>query len=111
MGDAAMKLFLTAVMALIPAAGFAADYSSAVAKPYGEFRDYLFLDGWQPGPLSDADDCSTVKDGRCALYPEAANCLGTGNAMCKMIWSRDGKTLVVYTAGELPVQVLQIGDQ
>lgn len=106
-----MKFVIAAVMAFLPSYSFAAGYSDAVMKPYGELRDLLFLDGWLPAPLTDDDDCKGSFRSRCAIYPEARDCAGSGSAPCKMLWIREGETLPVYTAGELPVVVIQVGDQ
>ncbi len=86
-----------------------ADYASAVGNRYDDLRNQLAADGWMPIDRTEADDCfSNRGHPLCRIYPEASACAGTGVSPCRMIWTMDGKTLVVTTAGESNVTVTYV---
>ena len=62
-------------------------------------RVVLMRDGWQPVISKDADQCMEG-DTRCEGRPEMQTCSGSGLAMCRFRWQRDGQQLTICTAGE-----------
>lgn len=68
-------------------------------ESYAQVRAVLLRDGWQPVISKDADQCM-VGDTRCEGRPEMQTCSGSGMAMCRFQWHRDGRRLTVCTAGE-----------
>lgn len=75
-------------------------FSSRFTKgqPYGEIREKLIEEGWDPVVSPDSDVCMEG-DVRCANRPEMEACSGTGLAPCKFVWSKDGYNLNVFTVG------------
>lgn len=69
-------------------------------EKYGSVRRKLLDGGWQPFHDPNADVCETG-DKRCEGRPEMEACAGTGMANCRFLWKRDGKTLVIFTVGEV----------
>jgi hypothetical protein len=68
-------------------------------ESYAQVREVLLRDGWQPVISKDADKCMEG-DTRCEGRPEMETCSGTGLAMCRFAWHRDGQRLTICTAGE-----------
>lgn len=68
-------------------------------ESYAQVRVVLIRDGWQPVISKDADQCMEG-DTRCEGRPEMQTCSGSGLAMCRFRWQRDGQQLAVCTAGE-----------
>lgn len=68
-------------------------------EPYAQVRVVLMRDGWQPVISKDADQCMEG-DTRCEGRPEMQTCSGSGMAMCRFRWQRDGQQLTICTAGE-----------
>ena len=76
---------------------------------YDEARQSLIALGWEPVPQSptfcEGDRCGLQRctggfENRCAAYPEALICRGTGCASCEFLWRR-GETLIeVWAEGE-----------
>lgn len=69
------------------------------SESYAGVRVVLLRDGWQPLISKDADQCMEG-DTRCEGRPEMQTCSGSGLAMCRFRWQRDGQQLTVCTAGE-----------
>ena len=68
-------------------------------ESYAQVRVVLMRDGWQPVISKDADQCMEG-DTRCEGRPEMQTCSGSGLAMCRFRWQRDGQQLTICTAGE-----------
>ena len=68
-------------------------------ESYAQVRVVLLRDGWQPVISKDADECMEG-DSRCEGRPEMQTCSGSGLAMCRFGWERDGQQLMICTAGE-----------
>ena len=68
-------------------------------ESYAQVRVVLLRDGWQPLISKDADEC-IEGDSRCEGRPEMQTCSGSGLAMCRFGWQRDGQQLMICTAGE-----------
>lgn len=68
-------------------------------ESYAQVRVVLMRDGWQPVTSKDADQCMEG-DSRCEGRPEMQTCSGSGLAMCRFNWQRDGQQLTICTAGE-----------
>jgi len=68
-------------------------------ESYAQVRVVLMRDGWQPVISKDADQCMEG-DTRCEGRPEMQTCSGSGLAMCRFRWQRDGQKLTICTAGE-----------
>ena len=68
-------------------------------ESYAQVRAVLLRDGWQPVISKDADQCMEG-DTRCEGRPEMQTCSGSGLAMCRFSWQRDGRQLTICTAGE-----------
>lgn len=68
-------------------------------ESYAQVRVVLMRDGWQPVISKDADQCMEG-DTRCEGRPEMQTCSGSGLAMCRFRWRRDGQQLTICTAGE-----------
>ena len=68
-------------------------------ESYAQVRVVLMRDGWQPVISKDADQCMDG-DTRCEGRPEMQTCSGSGLAMCRFRWQRDGQQLTICTAGE-----------
>ena len=68
-------------------------------ESYAQVRVVLMRDGWQPVISKDADQCMEG-DTRCEGRPEMHTCSGSGLAMCRFRWQRDGQQLTICTAGE-----------
>lgn len=73
--------------------------SFARTESYAQVRVVLMRDGWQPVISKDADQCMEG-DTRCEGRPEMQTCSGSGLAMCRFRWRRDGQQLTICTAGE-----------
>lgn len=73
----------------------------ARGESYAQVRVVLMRDGWQPVISKDADQCMDG-DTRCEGRPEMQTCSGSGMAMCRFRWQRDGQRLTICTAGEEP---------
>ena len=71
----------------------------ARGESYAQVRVVLMRDGWQPVISKDADQCMDG-DTRCEGRPEMQTCSGSGMAMCRFQWHRDGQRLTICTAGE-----------
>lgn len=71
----------------------------AQGEPYAQLRVVLLRDGWQPVISEDADKCME-DDSRCQGRPEMESCSGSGLAMCRFTWQREGQRLAVCTTGE-----------
>ena len=71
----------------------------ARTESYAQVRVVLMRDGWQPVISKDADQCMEG-DTRCEGRPEMQTCSGSGLAMCRFRWQRDGQQLTICTAGE-----------
>ena len=69
------------------------------SESYAGVRVLLMRDGWQPVISKDADQCMEG-DTRCEGRPEMQTCSGSGLAMCRFRWRRDGQQLTICTAGE-----------
>ena len=69
------------------------------SESYAGVRVVLLRDGWQPLISKDADQCMEG-DTRCEGRPEMQTCSGSGLAMCRFRWQRDGQQLTICTAGE-----------
>ena len=76
-------------------------------EPYGTFRQELVAQGWTPYTSPDASKCE-IGDKRCAGRPEMEYCTSAGSAQCKFLWTRDGTTVAVFTAGEVEGQVIEV---
>lgn len=68
-------------------------------ESYAQVRVVLLRDGWQPVISKEADQCMEG-DSRCEGHPEMQTCSGSGLAMCRFRWQRDGQQLTICTAGE-----------
>lgn len=68
-------------------------------EDYGAIRVKLLQQGWKPLILPDADQCYEG-DTRCQGRPEMQSCSGTGLAMCRFNWVKNGKRLSICTMGE-----------
>ena len=68
-------------------------------ESYAQVRVVLMRDGWQPVISKDADQCMEG-DTRCEGRPEMQTCSGSGLAMCRFRWRRNGQQLTICTAGE-----------
>ena len=68
-------------------------------ESYAQVRVVLMRDGWQPVISKEADQCMEG-DTRCEGRPEMQTCSGSGLAMCRFRWQRDGQQLTICTAGE-----------
>ena len=68
-------------------------------ESYAQVRVVLMRDGWQPVVSKEADQCMEG-DSRCEGRPEMQTCSGSGLAMCRFRWQRDGQQLTICTAGE-----------
>jgi hypothetical protein len=68
-------------------------------ESYAQVRVVLMRDGWQPVISKDTDQCMEG-DTRCEGRPEMQTCSGSGLAMCRFRWQRDGQQLTICTAGE-----------
>ncbi len=68
-------------------------------ESYAQVRVVLMRDGWQPVVSKEADQCMEG-DTRCEGRPEMQTCSGSGLAMCRFRWQRDGQQLTICTAGE-----------
>ena len=68
-------------------------------ESYAQVRVVLMRDGWQPVVSKDTDQCMDG-DTRCEGRPEMQTCSGSGLAMCRFRWRRDGQQLTICTAGE-----------
>ena len=68
-------------------------------ESYAQVRVVLMRDGWQPAISKDADQCMEG-DTRCEGRPEMQTCSGSGLAMCRFRWRRDGQQLTICTTGE-----------
>ncbi len=68
-------------------------------ESYAQVRVVLMRDGWQPVISKDADQCMEG-DTRCEGRPEMQTCSGSGLAMCRFSWQRDGQQLTICTTGE-----------
>lgn len=68
---------------------------------YQSVRVKMLKSGWKPYHAPDADGC-LPGDRRCAGRPEMQACSGTGVAACRFLWRRKGKTVAIFTEGELP---------
>jgi hypothetical protein len=105
------------------AAAFAASLSLAQAqaqplpqlahrhRPYPVVRAQLLRSGYRLVRFRrGGDSFGCVGDGRCAQYPEAISCSGTGVAFCQFAFFRlrDRKYIVVTTAGEERLFVVRI---
>jgi hypothetical protein len=66
---------------------------------YRSVRAKMMKAGWKPFHAKDADVCQRG-DARCQNRPEMQSCAGTGQANCRFLWRRRGKTVVVFTIGE-----------
>lgn len=66
---------------------------------YAQVREVLMRDGWQPVISKDADQCMEG-DARCGGRPEMQTCSGSGLAMCRFGWQRNGQQLTICTTGE-----------
>jgi len=71
----------------------------ARTESYAQVRMVLMRDGWQPVVSKEADQCMEG-DTRCEGRPEMQTCSGSGLAMCRFRWQRDGQQLTICTAGE-----------
>ena len=69
------------------------------SESYAGVRVVLLRDGWQPLISKDADQCMEG-DSRCEGRPEMQTCSGSGLAMCRFRWQRNGQQLTICTAGE-----------
>lgn len=69
------------------------------SESYAGVRVVLLRDGWQPTISKDADECMGG-DSRCEGRPEMQTCSGSGLAICRFRWQRDGQQLTICTAGE-----------
>ena len=69
------------------------------SESYAGVRVLLMRDGWLPVISKDADQCMEG-DTRCEGRPEMQTCSGSGLAMCRFRWQRDGQKLTICTAGE-----------
>lgn len=69
---------------------------------YRSVRAKMIKAGWKPYHAKDADVCQNG-DERCRNRPEMQSCAGTGLASCRFLWKRQGKTVVIFTAGETAV--------
>lgn len=70
-------------------------------ESYAKVRMVLLSDGWQPVISKDADQCMDG-DSRCEGRPEMLTCSGSGLAMCRFRWRREGQEVTICTAGEEP---------
>lgn len=68
-------------------------------QTYEQVRETLLHDGWQPVISKNADVCQDG-DTRCQGRPEMQSCGGTGLAMCRFAWQRDGQLLTICSFGE-----------
>lgn len=68
-------------------------------ESYTHVRVVLLRDGWQPVISKEADQCMEG-DTRCEGRPEMQTCSGSGLAMCRFSWQRDGQQLTICTSGE-----------
>ena len=68
-------------------------------ESYAQVRVVLMRDGWQPVISKDADQCMDG-DSRCEGRPEMLTCSGSGLAMCRFRWRREGQEVTICTAGE-----------
>lgn len=68
-------------------------------ESYAQVRVVLLRDGWLPVISQDADHCMEG-DSRCEGRPEMQSCSGSGLAICRFRWQRDGQWLTICTAGE-----------
>lgn len=80
-------------------AGHSPAPSFAQNEPYGQVREALLRDGWQPVISEDADECRE-DDARCHGRPEMQSCSGSGLAMCRFEWKRGDRRLSICTHGE-----------
>ena len=71
-------------------------------EPYKSVREKLIGAGWKTFASPDADECFG-DDERCKDYPEMQSCAGTGLGNCRYTWQKDGKTLLIFTVGDMPV--------
>lgn len=81
------------------------------AELYGEYRQKLAFDGWEPAKrtATATGDCFDYPNKpACDIYPEAVDCSGTGVAYCTMKWVRGNETKIVITAGEIERKVVEI---
>ena len=69
------------------------------SESYAGVRVVLMRDGWLPVISKDADQCMEG-DTRCEGRPEMQTCSGSGLAMCRFSWQRNGQQLTICTAGE-----------
>lgn len=69
------------------------------SESYAGVRVLLMRDGWLPVISKDADQCMEG-DTRCEGRPEMQTCSGSGLAMCRFRWRRDGQQLTICTTGE-----------
>lgn len=98
-----LPLVLCGAFAAEPA--LAAKIPSFVKKEVSysnQLRARLAKAGWTPADISKRQPANCPDyDERCATYPEARECSGTGLGFCNMVWThKDGTRLVITTAGE-----------
>jgi len=70
-------------------------------ETYKSLRVRMIRAGWKPYHAPNADQCM-IDDERCAGRPEMEVCAGTGNAACRFLWKRRGRTVAIITEGEFP---------
>ncbi len=68
-------------------------------QTYEQVRETLLHDGWQPVISENADACNEG-DTRCQGRLEMQSCGGTGLAMCRFAWQREGQSLTICSFGE-----------
>lgn len=67
--------------------------------PYKTVRAKMIKAGWATYHSKDADTCMEG-DERCQGRPEMEACSGTGAGYCTFLWKRNGKMVVIQTAGD-----------
>lgn len=105
-----MRLGVALALALAPASLFAAERLPTFPKntPYAEARVSLRAIGWQPVEQSatfcENGECGLSRclpgDQRCATFPEAEICRGTGQAACQFVWRRQDTVIEIRAIGE-----------
>lgn len=98
-GSLVLIIFLLTVTAFAQTAGLP---RLKKGESYGTVRAKMIKAGWKPFHAKDADVCQSG-DTRCKNRPEMQSCAGTGQANCRFLWKRRGKTVVVFTIGETAV--------
>jgi hypothetical protein len=97
-----MRFTSVLVSLLLASNVVAAELPEISSNDYGEARNALIADGWEPHRTDDSDCVNREETEWCVRYPEIRFCAGSGLAPCEMVWSRDGEFVTVYTVGEHP---------